>query len=200
MKTADEVRKRLEKLRTRCLRQHCATASAKKPSNCIHNIEHIPRPQKARMPTEVEKAPRVITTLVVIQPESPVRLCMYGSENPATWNGDICDDDATAASCQHFEPRVTEDQAVREFDDLMADDEYVVKNHADIAALQWVLGERVYRTPLSVWDRFLLWVDSFMRRVVRPPPRLPKFSRGHLTDPDPPEELWQDADAEDSGK
>jgi len=200
MKNVDEVRKRLEKLRTRYLRQHCSTVRAKKPQNCVHNVLHTPRPQKKQVLTEVERAPRVVTTLVIMRPESPVRLCMYGSENSATWNGDLCDGDAVAQNCPYFEAKLSEEQAAIEFEELMADDEHVVKHYGDVAALQWVLGERVYRVPLSAWGRFLLWIDGFMRNTMRPVPRLSKSDRGHLLDPGPPEELWQDADAENFGK
>lgn len=200
MKTVDEVRKRLEKLRFRCLRQHVRLISSKKPQNCVHNFEHVPHPQRNEIPTEVEMVPRVVSTLVVIQPEKPIRLCMYGSDKPESWNGDVCDVDDTAQICPYFKSRVSEERAVEEFDLLMVDDDYVFEHHKDIATLQWVLGERIHRTPLSTWEKFLLWFDGFMRRIVRPAPRLSKFSRGHLMDPDPPEELWRDVDAEDSGK
>ena len=149
MKTVDEVRKRLEKLRFRCLRQHVRLISSKKPQNCVHNFEHVPHPQRNEIPTEVEMVPRVVSTLVVIQPEKPIRLCMYGSDKPESWNGDICDVDDTAQICPYFKSRVSEERAVEEFDLLMVDDDYVFEHHKDIATLQWVLGERIHRTPLT---------------------------------------------------
>lgn len=163
MKTEIEIRKRLEKLRVRYCRKYCADVSGKKPRNCVYNIEHAPVERVDHVPTEVELAPRVTTTLVVIQPDFPIRLCMYGSEKPDTWNGDVCDDDATAHACPYFEPKIPEDRAVEEFDKLMSDDEFVLENYRDIASLQWVLNERVHLTPLSTLDKVKIWFDRFFR-------------------------------------
>jgi hypothetical protein len=191
MKTADEVRGRLEKLRIRYLRQYCAAVRARLPHNCVHNCVHMPTLQKTSLPTEVELAPRIVSTLVVMEPQIPVRLCLYGSDKPDMWNGDVCDADETARECPHFEARVTEEQAVAEFEGLMADDSYVLDNHKDVAALQWVLGERVFRIPLSLWDRFAIWLDRALRFHRKPVGRLPPAEL--------PGDLWH-VDAQDSGK
>jgi len=194
VKSQEEIQRRLEKLRLRYLKRHCAAAMGRRPHNCTFNHEHTPTQRKPDVPTEMELAPRMTTSLVVIQPDSPVRLCMYGSEDPAAWNGDICDRDDMARQCKWFQPRVTEQQAIDEFGALMADDDYVYENHKDVAALQWVLDERVARVPLSWWDRLLLWIDGFARRFARPK-RLPQ-----APDEPVPGGLWTDADAEDPGK
>jgi len=193
MKSADEIRKRLEKIRMRCLRQYCSDVLSKKPRNCMFNLEHVPRPQKSRIPTEMEMVPRTVSTLVVVEPATPVRLCMYGSTKPDLWNGDLCEDDKTAQACPYFTAKVTEEQATAEFNELMSQDDYVLEHHKDMAALQWVLGERIYKSPLSLWDRFLLWTDGLRRpqkHKLLPP-----------TEPvDPLEDLWRNADVENSGK
>jgi hypothetical protein len=192
MKTADEVYGRLEKLRVRYLRQHCAAVRARLPHNCVHNYVHTPTPQKAPLPTEVELAPRVVSTLVVVEPQVPVRLCIYGSDKPETWNGDVCDADGTARECRHFEARVTEEQAMAEFEGLMADDSYVLDKYKDIAALQWVLEERIFKTSLPLWGRLMLWIDGVLRRHRKPGKLLPPA--------DLPGDLWNGVDAQNLGK
>jgi hypothetical protein len=138
--------------------------------------------------------PRTVTSLVVIQPDQKIRLCMYGSENPSEWPGNVCDTVETARECKLFQPRVSEKDAVKEFNDLMADDAWVYEHHKDIAALQWVLEERVHKIDLSAWDNLLLWFDGLMRRLFKPK-MLPAKTEQAI-----PEDLWPDADAENSGK
>ena len=193
MKSQEETRRRLEKLRARYCRKYCAEVREKKPQNCRFNHEHAPSPRKPEIPTEVEIAPRVITSLVVIQPDFPIRLCMYGSSDPATWNGDLCDCDEVAQKCKLFQSRLAESAMASQFDLLMADDEYVYANYKDVAALQWVLGERVHAIPLSWWDRMLTWMDAVLRRASKPR-KLPEAQS------DIPGDMWQDADSENPGK
>lgn len=193
MKTPEEIRKRLEKLRVRYCKNFFSEVRSKKPHNCVHNAEHHPSKRKPVLPTEVELAPRIVTTLVVIQPDSPIRLCMYGSEKPDLWNGDVCDDDATAASCPYFEAKISEDEANDEFNKLMADDAYVLEHYKDVATLQWVLNERVYETELSFWGRLTLWFGRIFHRSRQRQNLLPE--KTEEVDGD----LW-DVDAENSGK
>jgi hypothetical protein len=156
-------------------------------------MEHFPVKRTDHVPTEVELSPRITTTLVVIQPDSPIRLCMYGSEKPDLWNGDVCDDDATAHACPYFSPKISEDRSVEKFNELMSDDAFVLENYKDIASLQWVLNDRVHLTPLSVWDKIKIWFDTFFRR--RCSLKLLPEKIGEK-----PEDLWQNANAEDSRK
>lgn len=121
--------------------------------NCVYNKEHLPRklPYSLSDPTtELEIAPRKVTTLVVIQEEKSVRLCTYGSESPADWSGDICDSDDVSAGCRLFEPLIGPDEAADDFMSLLKDDKYVYENLRDLAALQWALEDRRPRLPWYV--------------------------------------------------
>jgi hypothetical protein len=165
VKTPEEVRRRLLKLRARYLKKFCTQVCSKRHQNCIYNVEHLhTSSSKDTVPTEVEIAPRIVSTLIVIEPNLPIRLCTYGSERPDLWNGDICDDDETAKKCPYFVAKVSEGQAVDEFNTLMADDDYVLENYKDMATLQWVLSDRVHRMPLSLWDRIILWMGMTKKR------------------------------------
>jgi hypothetical protein len=163
MKTKEDIQKRLEKLRLRYLRQYVSKANLKSHENCVYNLNQAPLNYKPEVPLELSLAPRVSTTLLVIQPESPIRLCMYGSENPSTWSGDICNDDIKSSSCPYFKPITEESSVVDSFNDLLKDDEFVANNYKDIAALQWVIDDRIHRTSLSVVSKFVLFVDNLFR-------------------------------------
>ncbi len=184
MKSQDEILRRLNKLRSRYLRKHCLLARGKKPDNCVFNHEHTPQPRKAEIPAEFERAPRTVTSLVVIQPDQKIRLCMYGADNPAEWPGDICDSDEMAQGCRFFQSKSTEAETIGEFNALMADDKYVYDNYKDIAALQWVIDHRIHLDRLSVWSKLLRWIDSVKHRLHKP-----KLLSGKV-EQDIPGDLW----------
>ncbi len=161
MKTESIVRRRLERLRSRYLRKHVLASRERRHLNCIHNVEHRPIGRLTvsdPVPTEYERAPRRQHTLIVIREDQPVRLCMYGSESPADWPGDVCDSDSISSRCPMFRPLRTEEEASSDFKELLLDDKFVQSNYRDLAALQWVLDVRgsVPRDGffLRLWRRF----------------------------------------------
>lgn len=193
MKSKEEINRRLRKLRLRYGRQYLTKTQFRKPENCVHNHEHFPRKTGPTVEIETELAPRVSVSLVMIRPDESIRLCMYGSEDPATWNGDLCHNDDTASRCKMFRPRVSMDEAKQEFINLLADDTFVYDNYRDIAALQWVIGDRVHSQPWSFIERALLVWDKLLVRLrikIAPALALPEL----------PERIWDDADTENSGK
>ena len=170
MKTKEEVLARLRKLRTRYLTKYIAQSRERKPCNCVHNYVHNPSINFGGSETkftDIDLSLRRQTTLVVIQEDRPIGLCMYGSDDASKWQGDICDTDSRAKSCPVFAPRMDVEQAKSEFLEKLADDEYVFNTYRDVATLQWVLGERVHSIPLSLWERFVLWVNSKFWKVER---------------------------------
>lgn len=172
MKPERTVRQRLTRLRERYRRQLIRARTDRLPENCVHNSVQSPRTlpySRSDIETELDLAPRKATTLVVLQPDSPVRLCMYGSDRPDSWNGVVCDSRAVSGSCSLFRPTRSAAEISDEFNSLMADPKYVLERYPDLAALQWVLEERSPR-PDS-------WLTRILRRLflarVRVPPALP---------------------------
>ena len=163
MKKKSSIVSRLERLRSRYLRQHILSLTSRRYGNCVHNVEYLPK----RLPysqndlsTEYELAPRRQTTLVVLNIElGPEHLCMYGSDNPSSWTGELCDNDAKASNCPYFRPSHSIDEAAADFEECFSNDKYVYDNHRDIATLQWVLEVRGKRRPL--FNRFIFWLLSF---------------------------------------
>jgi len=184
VKTKDEIERRLTKLRTRYAHKHVDLSQQRKHLNCVYNHAHKPNGNPKNLDTELEIAPRKQVTLLVIQDEQPIHLCMYGSDDPASWPGNICDDDAISRSCKMFQPKVSLDQARQEFIDKLSDDEYVFNNYRDMATLQWVLGKRVHEVPLTLWERFVFWFKSKLFKPQVPVAILPPA--------DLPSDIWQD--------
>jgi hypothetical protein len=186
VKSQDEIEKRLRKLRLRYAHKYMQQSQERRHCNCKYNEAHYPRklPYTRTQATELPLAPRDQVTLVVLQEEKPVRLCMFNADDSSKWQGNVCDSDDVSKSCPMFKPRVSPDAAKEEFLELVGNDEYVFDNYRDVATLQWVLGERVHEVPLSWWERFTLWLRQKIMRVVKPIPALP---------PAPiPEDLWND--------
>lgn len=173
MKPESVVRKRAERLRDRYLRRYVVLSQERRHDNCVFNkevaVRNLPYSQ-SDLSTELDLAPRKVTTLLVIQEDRPVRICMYGADNPAKWSGDVCDDESIAPTCRFFIPLRSAQEATDDFMSLLADDKYVFDNLRDLAALQWALGDRRPRLP---WYRRLVafFVGKYLPKVpVLPPP------------------------------
>jgi hypothetical protein len=154
-------------------------------NNCVYNEIHSTNrlDYTPQIETEFETAPRNQRTLMIFGEDKPVHLCMYGANNPATWEGNTCDVyDDKSKHCPMFQPRVNIEQARNEFIGKLSDDEYVFNNFRDVATLQWVLGERVHDVPLTLFERFWFW---FKAKLWKPVPALPPLPLSDL-----PAELW----------
>ena len=186
MKSYSDVKKRLRKLKYRYLRTHLKISQDRLFENCVHGHCHYssPIPQKPQVITSTTLVPRHQVTLVVLQDEDkgPATLCMYGSEDISSWSGDVCVGDKPK-SCSVFKPRVSMQDAQNEFIELLANDEYVYDNMKDVAALQWVVNERVAFWKLSLFEKIALW---FMKVFFRHPKLLPASTE------ELPEDIWTD--------
>lgn len=186
MKTENAIRARLKKLRRRYLNKYVTASQERRHENCAYNVEMMPLDRHPHVMTEFELAPRVSSSVVIIHPDLPVRLCIHGANDPTSWNGDLCDDDDVAKKCNRFKPRVSADEAKNEFNELLKDDDYVLKNHGDIAALQWVLNDRVHAMPLSLLEKITIAVTQILVKI-RIARRLERSNPPAL-----PEGLWND--------
>jgi hypothetical protein len=141
VKTLAEIQGRLEKLIGRYRRRYVQSRTDRLPENCRYNYQHV----DSRIAKNVEKehvlAPRVSSTLVVIQSPAPVRLCTYNAISN-NWNGTICDSEDVSRPCQFFRSKHPSIHYENEFDENMANDSWVMDKYPDVASLQWVLGVR----------------------------------------------------------
>jgi len=113
---------------------------------------------------------------------------MYGSESPSSWNGDVCDSDSKSYPCPLFRPLRNAESAADEFMESLLDDSHVFENYRDLAALQWVLGDR--RPTLPWYRRLLVFLTGkFFPKAVTALPSSPPPDGA----PDPAlEDLWRD--------
>jgi len=185
VKSKAEIEKRLRNLRTKYAKKHIGESQSRCFKNCVYNRVHTNTATYAvSKNVDVPITPRKQTTLLVIQEDSPIHLCMYGSEDLTVWSGDVCNDDSIARSCKYFKPFVSPVQARDDFLESLSDDRYVYDNYRDIATLQWVLHDRLYKMGLSWWERAFLWLKVKLLRVRRPSRSLPVSSL--------PEDIWDD--------
>lgn len=172
MKSREEILKRLRKLRSRYLRQHLRLSQDRLPANCSYNHEISVGPALSGPARDTGARPvaPARASLVVLQDAGPTTVCLYGCEDPAAWAGELCYTREKAASCGWFKPKVDPSKAEREFDALMADDAYVYENYPDVAALQWVVDDRIHRHGPGLFERLLRWLFRSRSKV---PPQLP---------------------------
>jgi len=212
VKSEEEVLRRLRKLRGRYARQYLRRSQDRLHRNCVHNREHVGTrtvsdgpedgvPMRIRGGEDVEGlvAPdrrvrfgRAVSLVVLREEPSSVRLCMYGAEDPALWAGEVCDSDEKAASCPMFSPSVRKEDAMAAFKELMRDDAYVYENYRDVAALQWVLEDRVHHHRPGLLERLVHWFVARRAKVPKPLPALPEPTDREM------EDLWKDDPAEDT--
>jgi len=150
MRAPDEIERRLKKLTSRYKDKYLSKSQGRFHKSCAHNRTHVPTPtvksESSKM-WESSLSPRRQVTLIVMQPEMPVGICMYGSEKPETWNGNTCDDDSVSEECPYFTPSQSKEDASAEFDMMLKDDALVLSEYPDVAALQWVLQARSWDLP-----------------------------------------------------
>ena len=159
MKTQEDIQKRLEKLYSRYLQRYIITSQARKQCNCKWRTESESLNKNSdELPMEQWIAPCKSSTIILAHNDSPVGVCTFGSDIPSEWNGDICDNEFMVKSCKNFTAKVSADEATEEFNDLMQNDEYVIENYKDIAALQWALCSRVKTRKLGIFERIVVFL------------------------------------------
>lgn len=136
-RSEDEIRKKLKDVRFKYLTAEYKKALKVTPSNCVHNYRH----------KTLDESGKNVT----------VGLCTLGMENPEEWNGKICDDDSTAQECPFFLSCVSKQSVKEDFDIKLQDETEVATSYKDVAALQWVLGEKVYSWDLTFLERFYIF-------------------------------------------
>lgn len=143
MRREAEVRKKLRQVKHQYLSRQYKEKLSLRPENCKYYYEHH----------EIDKE---------TGKEVVVGLCMYGSENPEEWPGTICE---TIEDCHHFEPKYTKEEVKAEFEESLKDEVVVAHQYKDIAALQWVLDDKVYSWDLAWYQRLHLWLLCLCMRI-----------------------------------
>jgi hypothetical protein len=195
MKIDDEIQDQIRKLLDEEFRQRVDASQERLPCCCVYNYRHSLDSRK-RVNGEENTAYNRITRgdnragLPVVQ---SIGLCMYGSEDPQTWPGTICEDPVDAMRCppQAFTPKVTPEVVQADFEAQIKDPAWVKRNLPEVNALLWVLGtEKVAEPPpaepetdglieivekpippmpLSWWARLVLWLAGISRHQLLPP-------------------------------
>ena len=121
MKSEGAVRRKLQQVLFRYLKQRLALNFQKLPQTCGFNG----KPTSIRLP----------------------RMCLYGANFPGSWQGKVCDVDVEggveqARGCPYWKPRRSKEEIKAEFNASMSRNRAVVAaEYPDAAALLWVLDE-----------------------------------------------------------
>lgn len=139
MKSQTEVRKKLKDVKYSYLTKELKRSLKVCPQNCVYNYRHVELNDEGE---EVE-----------------IGLCTYGADGD--WNGNICDDEETALACPVKKLLHTKEDVKRNFEKSLEDEVIVAHQYKDIAALQWVIGDKVYAWDLTFIQKLILWVNFF---------------------------------------
>lgn len=191
MKSEQEVIKRMRKIRFGYAKKHALVAHVRAHRNCQYNKLHVPDVKlirKYNQNTEEIIAPKKSVSLVIVNDERSIHLCMYGSDDCTEWSGDICDDDAIARSCKLFKPKVPANDLKNEFIGRLEDDQYVFEHYVDLATLQWVLDDRAYNHKFGWWEIIYLW---FLYRILKVKKPTRSFDYRDTSDDEDLKKLWK---------
>lgn len=167
MRTEEEIRTRIQELTFVETSRRLQRASERLPHLCTHNYRH---PLDARKRSNGDPNPgynRITDerSLPVVQ---TVGLCSLDSEDPATWNGTICEEPLDAKRCPYFKAAKSETEVTQELEAQMQDPEWVKAELPEVYALLWVLGE-ITTPKLRWWQRLLLWWHRPRLEELSPP-------------------------------
>lgn len=161
MKSKNEIYRRLEKLTARYRHRYVESTQVKSPLNCHYNIEHIQKTVRESKIWDKAVSPRIQSTLIVLNNQESVRICSYGSDDSSKWTGQICDSEEISSPCPYFKPKVTKEEAFREFSEILGDDQKTLALYPDVANIQWVLDDRY-----SLRKGFWIIITRAWRRLV----------------------------------
>jgi hypothetical protein len=143
MRSEDDIRQKYKQLLGRNLEKALQRKLGRKPHNCVHN--------------------HVQSTLVNKENKIEVEhtgLCMLNKENPALWEGRICETSADARFCPYFTQKHSKQVVYEEFMDRVRDPEVLQHEYRDLYTLHWVLGDEVPDSKLSLVDRIKFWLSN----------------------------------------
>jgi len=143
MRDESEVKQKYHQLLGRNLEKAFQKKLGKKPHNCLHNHVHSYLNNKDNM--------------IVVD---HVGLCMLNSEDPSSWEGNICETVADARFCQYFSPRYNKQDIYVEFMEKISDPEVLQHEFRDMYMLRWVLGEEANLPKLSFLDKIKFWISN----------------------------------------
>lgn len=134
------------------------------PHLCIHNRRH-PLDHRRTIYGEPNDSYNRISVGVEDDVALPVAqtigLCMLGSEDPETWNGNVCEEPLDAQRCPYFTYKQTRADVYAEFVANLGDPRWIEAHLPAAHILLWVRGGRLEVVEgISVFER--LW-----RRIVR---------------------------------
>lgn len=179
MKTADEVQERVRFLLIQELDRRVEELSQRLPHRCIHNHLHQ---LDARKLVDGERNFRYNS---ITNDAQTMGLCMYGSEDPERWPGDICEDEIDAKRCPWFEPIRGKDAELEHFEAQLRTDGWIEDNMPELAQLLWVLddeGTVIHGIPWwkKLWYRLLRIRVEPVARVELPLALLEKVVEGDV--------------------
>jgi hypothetical protein len=153
MRADTEIQDRIRYLLTQEVDRRVSDSCARLPHNCRHNERH---PLDVRKRVAGQSNPNYNQVSGKHLPV--IGLCMLGSEDSATWPGNVCEDPIDAKRCPYFDPTSTKETVVGDFTQQIKDLDWVSENMPEVAGLLWALGsESLSPTPWwkVLWFRFL---------------------------------------------
>ncbi len=156
MRSESEIQNRIRFLLTEALDLRLKELTQRIPSKCACNYNHPLDTRKQVAGEPNEKYNRISGS------DQTIGLCLRGVVNHLDWEGRICEEPIDAQRCSFFQPRQSESDARKEFNEQIRDLEWVRIHLPEVYGLLWSLGSS--KTPSLPW-----WKRLWFRLIqIRP--------------------------------
>lgn len=150
MKNVDEIRSRIQLLLEQELERRVKESSRRIPRLCVHYYKHFLDTQR-----EISGEPNPFYNRIVRDHDELAHgmldLCLYGSENPGEWSGDMCETEKDAEACPHFEPILSKEKIELDFETILVDKKRLEEELPNVFELAWVIDFVEAPVKMSWW-------------------------------------------------
>lgn len=164
MRTNEDIQGRIKQILTKELEARLTLASTVLPVNCKHNLKHTLDVRR-----HVAGEPNPQYNQVAKRHLPVIGLCMLGSDDPANWPGNICEDPIDAQTCPAFDPLRTRQKVQEEFQAQLKVPSWVKEHLPEVSGLLWVLDVETVTSPQPWWKRMLRKLLSYTTLPQLPP-------------------------------
>lgn len=155
MKTENEIRSRIQTLVKRELDFRIQESLKREPRYCVHYYKHFLDTRR-----EISGEVNPYYNRIVRNDEGDLAhevfgLCLYGSENPGEWSGNMCETTKDALECPHFEPVLNKAKIEVAYETLLTDLNRLEEELPQVFELLWVIDAVELPRKASWLDRLL---------------------------------------------
>lgn len=136
------IHERIRKLKLKYMKKYLRKYFSRIPHNCRYNHQ---QKQYKSLTNEV------LVDFDTLKPIT-VGICLYGSEDPTQWKGDLCFLDETAQKCPLYQDRYTKKAITTKFEKELKDPQIRADKYKDLNELYHILEKINGKLPEEIFE------------------------------------------------